>query len=137
MVEPVPRPFDAHGRGMAKGPVAAIVGGIARAALLPIQEKRRTGDAGPEGLDVPAAHVVREPRAHVIVELPAVRPVLVLVHAVAGEVTGLLDREMRVLLLHAAKGILDGGVAAGQPARQATFLAYPLVHPLRDGLRSV
>src|SRR5207247_5584162 len=120
-VKPVPGALEADARGMAEGPVATVVGGIAGAALLPVQEKRRTGDALPKGLDVPAAHVVRKPRAHVVVELPAIRPVLVLVHAVAGEVTGLLGREVRVLLLHAPEGVLDGGVATGQD-RKSTRL---------------
>src|SRR6059058_1565980 len=107
-MKPVPGALDADARGMAEGSVAAVVGGIAGAALLPVQEKRRTGDALPEGLDVPAAHVVRKPRAHVVVELPAICPVLVLVHAVAGEVPGLLGREVRVLLLHAPEGVQIG-----------------------------
>ena len=69
------------------------------------------------------AHVVGRPRAHVVVELPAVRAVLVLVDAVHGEVARLLGGEVRVLLLHAAEGVLDRGVAPRQAAGQAALLA--------------
>src|SRR5438552_18981535 len=112
-MKPVPGALDADARGMAEGPVATVVGGIAGAALLPVQEKRRTGDALPEGLDVPAAHVVRKARAHVVVELRVICPVLVLVHAVAGEVPGLLGREGRGLVLPAPRGARGGGGATG------------------------
>src|SRR5947209_20577628 len=120
-MKPVPGALDADARGMAEGPVAAVVGGIAGAALLPVQEKRRTGDALPEGLDVPAAHVVRKPRAHVVVKLQAICPVLVLVHAVAVEVPYLLGRQVRVLLMHAPEFSLDGAVATCQPHCHASL----------------
>ena len=81
-----------------------------------------------------AGHVVGRPGADVVVELPAVGAVLVLVDAVDGEVARLLGGEVRVLLLHAAEGVLDRGVAPGQAAGEPALLADPLVHPLGDRL---
>src|SRR5713226_9321574 len=134
VVQPVARPLDADDLRVAEGLGAAVLGRVPRAALRAVEQERRTADARPQELDVPAAHVVRRPRAHVVVELPAVGPVLVLVDAVGGEVPRLLGGEVRVLLLHTAEGVLDRRVAPRQPAGERALLADPLVHALGDRL---
>ena len=129
-----PAPSKPTTRAWRKGAARPSSAGFARPALLAVEQERRAGDPRPQELDVAAAHVVGRPRAHVVVELPAIGAVLVLVDAVDGEVARLLGGEMRVLLLHAAEGVLDRGVAPGQPAGQAALLADPLVHALGDRL---
>jgi hypothetical protein len=48
-------------------------------------------------------------------------------------VPSLLGRQVRVLRLHALEGILDGGVAARQAARELALLADPFAHALGHG----
>src|SRR5581483_11598169 len=132
VVEPVAGAVDTHHGGVPERRRASVLGRVAGAALLAVEQERGAGDAAPQRLDVPPAHVVGREHPHVVVELPAVGPVLVLVHPVHGQVAGLLRGEVRVLLLHPAEGVLDGGVAAGQAAREAPLLAHPLVHARRD-----
>src|SRR5439155_2932066 len=134
LVQPVPRPVNAHDSRVAKGCGAAIVGRVAGFAFLAVQKKGRAVDPRPQLLDVPGAHVVRGPGTHVVVELPAIGAVLVLVDALGGEVPRLLGGEMGVLLLHAAEGVLDRRVAPRQAAGEAALLADPLVHALGDRL---
>src|SRR6267378_4790695 len=116
VVEPVPGAVDADHPDVTEVRRPTVLGGIARAALLAVEEQRRARDPRPEQLDVAALHVVGRPRAHVVVELPAVRSVLVLVRAVHGQVPGLLRREVWVLVLHATEGVLDRVVTSRQPA---------------------
>src|SRR3989442_5426562 len=89
-MEPVAGAVDADHLRMAKMPGPAIFGRIARPALLAVHQERRAIDPRPEKLDVTTPHVVGRPGTHLVVELPAVRPVLVLVDAVHGQVPGLL-----------------------------------------------
>src|SRR4029453_3388691 len=123
-MEPVPRAVDADHPRVGKVARPAVRGRITGAALLAVEEQGGAGDAAPQTLDVLAAHVVGEPRTHVVVELPAIGPVLVLVHAVLGEMTRLRGGEVRVLLLHAAEGVLDGRIAAGGGAGHGPRLLY-------------
>src|SRR5437867_9598060 len=133
-MEPVPGALDAEHPRVAKVRRPPVLGGIARAALLAIQEQRWAGDPRPEQLDVAAPHIVGRPGPNVVVELPAVGPVLVLVGAVHGQVAGLLRGEMRVFLLHAAEGVFDRGVATGKSRGEAPLLVDPLVDALDDRL---
>src|SRR3990167_9164534 len=132
VVEPVPGAVEADDGGVAEDLRPAVLDGVAGLALPAPQGRGGAADPRPEELDVPAAHVVGRPGAHVVVELPAVRPVLVLVDAVGRQVARLLRREVRVLLLHAAERVLDGGIPPRKPASEATLLADPLVHALGD-----
>src|SRR2546422_8456675 len=134
-MEPVAGAVDADYLRMAKMPGPAIFGRIARPALLAVHQERRAIDPRPEKQDVTTPHVVGRPGTHVVVELPAVRPVLVLVDAVHGQVPGLLGREVRVLLLHAPEGVLDGGVATGESAGEVALLGDPFLHALDDRRR--
>src|SRR5712692_5215644 len=122
VVQPVPRPVDADDARVTKELGSAILGRVPGLAFLPVQEQGGTADPRPQELKVPAAHVVRRPGAHVVVELPAIGAVLVLVDALDGQVPRLLRGEMRILLLHAAEGVLDRRIAPGHPAREAALL---------------
>src|SRR5262245_13115252 len=82
VMEPVAGPVDADHLGLTEVADPPVLGGIAGAALLAVEQEGRACDPRPEQLDVAARHVVGRPRAHVVVELPAVGPVLVLVRAV-------------------------------------------------------
>src|ERR1700693_2118656 len=128
MVQPMPRLVDADDGGVAKPRGTAVLGRVAGLALLPVQEKGRTVDPRPQVFDVVTGHIVGGPGADVVVELPAVGAVLVLVGALGGQVARLLGGEMRVLLLHAAEGVLDRRVAPGHPAGEAALLTDPVVH---------
>src|SRR5262245_57778088 len=125
---------DADDGRMAKRLRPAVLGGITGPALLPVEEQRGTRDPRPQQLDVAARHVVRRPHPYVVVELPAVRGVLVLVDALRGEMPRLLYGQMRVLLLHAPESVLDRRVPPRHAAGERSLLPYPLVHPLRDRL---
>ena len=132
MVQPVAGALDADDARVAEVRGAAVGRRITRPALLAVEEQGRAPDPTPQGLDVASGHVVRRKRAHVVVELPGIRAVLVLVRAVHGEVARLLGAEMRVFLLHAPEGVLDARIAPGQPPRERALLADPLVHPRLD-----
>src|SRR5215470_10486358 len=132
VMEPVAGPVDADHLCLTEVADPPVLGGVTGAAFPAVEQEGRARDPRPEQLDVATLHVVGRPRAHVVVELPAVRPVLVLVRAVLGEVPRLLDGEARVLLLHPAEGVLDRAVAARQAAGEVTLLADPLVHALDD-----
>src|SRR5438445_12983962 len=99
VVEPMPGPVDSDHPGVTEVRRPTVLDGIARAALLAVEEQGRTRDPRPEQLDVAAAHVVGWPRAHVIVGLPAVRPVLVRVRAAHGTLTRMWGGGGRALLL--------------------------------------
>src|SRR2546428_8826281 len=135
VVQPVAGALDADDARVAEVRGAAVGRPITRPALLAVEEQGRAPDPTPQGLDVASGHVVRRKRAHVVVELPGIRAVLVLVRAVHGEVARLLGAEMRVFLLHAPEGVLDARIAPGQPARERALLADPLVHARLDRFR--
>src|SRR6202158_2622419 len=107
MMQPMPRLVDADDGSVLKRRRAAVLGRVAGLAFLAVQEKGRAVDSRPQASNVVTRHIVRRPGAHVVVELPAVGAVLVLVDALGGQVPRLVGREMRVLALHAAKGVFD------------------------------
>src|SRR5512134_579310 len=121
VVQPVARPVDADDRRMAEDIRAAVVGRVAGAALVAVEQEGGTADPRPQELDVAAAHVVGREDADVVVELPAIGAVLVLVRAVDGQVPRLFRREVGVLLLHAMEGVLDRRIAPRQPASKAAL----------------
>src|SRR5262245_64282463 len=86
VVHPVTGAVDPDDSSVAEVLGASILGGVAEPALLAVQDQGGTGNARPQPLDVLAAHVVRRPHAQVVVELPAVGPVLVLVDSVSRQV---------------------------------------------------
>src|SRR5512132_569493 len=76
VMEPVAGAVDANHARAGKEAGAAVLVGVAGAALLAVEEQGGAGHARPEMGDVPPAHVVGKPRPHVVVELPAIGPVL-------------------------------------------------------------
>src|ERR1700674_1663641 len=107
MMQPMPRLVDADDGSVLKRRRAAVLGRVAGLAFLSVQEKGRAVDSRPQAFNIVTRHIVRGPGAHVIVELPAVRAVLVLVDALGGQMPCLLGGDMRVLALQAAERVLD------------------------------
>src|SRR5262245_66136937 len=72
VVEPVSGPVHSDDLCATEVLDPTVGGGIAGTALLAVEQKGRARDPRPQQLDVAAGHVVGRPRAHVVVELPAV-----------------------------------------------------------------
>ena len=133
MLHPVAGAFEAHDFRRVEMLQAAVLLRVGGPALGAVDQQRRTGDARPEFLDRPARHVVGRPGADVVVELPAVGAVLVLDHALFGQVARLFGREVLVLLLHPPEGVLDGGIAARHAAGELALFGDPVLHAFGEG----
>ena len=90
-----------------------------------MNEQRRAGDAPIEAVGLATGQADRRPGAHVVVELPAKGPVLVLVAAVDRQVSRLRFGEVRIGLLHALEGVFQGGIALRDATGELAQVADP------------
>src|SRR4029077_8635931 len=100
VMHPMPGLLESDDAGGAEMLGAAVLERVRSPALLAIDEQRRAGDPAPELDDLRIRHVIGRPGPDVVVELPAIGAVLVLIHAMLGQVPRLLGREVAVRFLH-------------------------------------
>ena len=131
MVHPVPRALDADPDRIGEVRRPFVLDRVRGPALRAAHQQGRARDPLPGLHLVRRAHPVRRLEANVVVELPAIGPVLVLAHPVHGEVAGLLGGEVGVLLLHAPEGVLDARVAPRRPPGELPHVVDPADEPFR------
>src|SRR5690242_12573260 len=101
---------------------------VRRPAFLAINKERRTGNPVPQFLDLGDGHLIGWIGSDIIIEFPAIGPVLVLVDPVLGKVPRLFGGEVPVRLMHAPESVFDRDVAARQTTGKSALLADPGLH---------
>src|SRR5450631_84501 len=121
-----------HSR-VAKVPCASILVGIGCPALIAIAEQCRTAYGMPQLLQFLLRNIHWREHAHIVVEFPAPRAVLVAAGGVSREVLRLVRAEVLILAAHPLQSVCQRGVAARAARTHGTPIADPFLPPLMQG----